>query len=181
MYIIHPPSFIITLTDNHCSKSECGDIGSLECVRLAVYADSCHSCVHCHASLCISPPPPRRKSPHSRTAARARVCRTKAARGQKSLSSNYRAQSHYQIVLFKRGPRCRIYFSAIKKLGGLLLMNPAKSLDGQPQEFVPSDMAAKTTYIMVDNVAFWRTGSGSRLPHDMLIARRKVLLANKKQ
>ena len=113
--------------------------------------------------------------------ARARVCRTKAARGQKSLSSNYRAQSHYQIVLFKRGPRCRIYFSANKKLGGLLLMNPAKSLDGQPQEFVPSDMAAKTTYILVDNLAFWRTGSGTRLPHDILIARRKVLLANKKQ
>ena len=152
----------------------------MECVRLVVYADSCHSCVHCHASLCISPPP-RGGSLLPLAPRRVRVCRTKAARGQKSLPTIYRAQSHNQIVLFKRGPRCRIYFSANKKLGGLLLMNPAKSLDGQPQEFVPSDRAAKTIYIMVDNVAFWRTGSGSRLPHDMLIARRKVLLANKKQ
>ena len=40
----------------------------------------------------------------------ARVCRTEAARGQKSLSSNYRAQSHIQIVRFKMVQKLHIYF-----------------------------------------------------------------------
>ena len=84
--------------------------GSLECVRLVVcYAGSCHSCVHCHAPLCISPPRRRRKSTLASRRA-ARVCRTEAARGQKSLSSNYRAQSHIQIVRLKMVQKLHNYF-----------------------------------------------------------------------